>query len=32
MTDDAVVIEALLHDANPGIWMMAADAIAGCCP
>ncbi len=29
MTDDAAVSEALLHDANRGIWGMAVDAIAG---
>jgi|GEM_PF-1585373 hypothetical protein len=32
MTDHADVSEALLHDANPGIWMMAVDAMAGYCP
>ena len=32
MTDHAVVSEALLHDANRGIWMMAVDAMAGYCP
>ena len=29
MTDDAVVSEALLHDANRGIWSMAVDKITG---
>jgi hypothetical protein len=29
MTDDADVSESRLHDANPGIWMMAVDAMAG---
>jgi len=29
MTDDAVVSEALLHDASRGIWSMAVDAMTG---
>ncbi len=29
MTDDADVSEARLHDANPGIWVMVLDAMAG---
>ena len=28
MTGDAVVSEALLHDANRGIWMIAGDAMS----
>ena len=29
MTNDAVVGEALLHDADRGIWSMAVDAVTG---
>jgi len=32
MTGDAVASEALLHDANRGIWMIVVDAMAGYCP
>ena len=32
MTDDAVVSEMLLHDANLGVWMIAVDAMSGCRP